>query len=481
MPIKFSKRFNVDHEDLMKEEIFDAFIDLDTRFYIHPLLLKNTKAAQLHNSYQKLQERLSEFILIINSINEFNKNDVSYREIVRRFSFDEPPGLCIGYSEFGTDGTGLKGKHALQIIESIFQIKNKSLITPELLELLPFVEEGIGPDRLSDMVANIIEEDIAAFTQSIVKKYNISETKNIIFNDNRYEVPWLVDKQRFILILPQDILENLPIANSYDDIDEVVNHNRELREIYNELFKQASKNKTQPGRKTVKKVIKDEIMHNEKILFDLIESYRNSRKESYCFANDPLNEINWSEDAHYFFEHYLKKEIISERKVDDVVNFLLNKFKDYTELNGLNKAFLSEKETIKERIPQRVFQALSQLYIDDKNIDINPEVNLGPGQVDFKFSRGSEKVIIEMKISSNPSLISGLTQQLTAYYDAEKPLKAYYVVLYNKENETKKEELNKRLDKLREQKYKIDIIHIDSSKKESASKRKEPTLFECRN
>lgn len=61
--------------------------------------------------------------------------------------------------------------------------------------------------------------------------------------------------------------------------------------------------------------------------------------------------------------------------------------------------------------------ATSYLYFQTNNIDVLPEANIGRGSIDFKLSRGvNERILIEVKLASNPKLRQGLNLQLVSIY-----------------------------------------------------------------
>lgn len=468
MSVTFSQKFKISPFVLQQEQLFNSTVDIDSYYYIHPQLLKNTRNPFLISSYNNMKKRLSRYILIINSITDFSVKDISYRTIINEFSFDEPNGLCIGYSKKrGTHGSGLKGKHALQIIESIYQIRDKSIIQPELIELLPFIEKRIGADRLSDMVASIIEEDLAVLTESFVKKYELEDIREIEIGKRKYLLPWIKERNDYILLLPLDILEHLPVATSFDDIEQIIQHNESLRMLYNQLLKDAARAHVRPQKDSVKAALREKIINDEDVLSDLITNYIKYQREPLNFDKYNKHRI-YNDNAEHFYFSFLRKESFNPRSVIEVVDYLLLKFKEYSEINGLAKAFIDSNGSLKEEAPQRVFQSFSQLYIEDKNIDISPEVNMGLGELDFKFSRGDEKVIIEFKLSSHTKWRDGLSKQLIAYYNAEKPQKGYYVIFHTGKFDDKMKLLREDLKSLKS--YNIEIIDIDCSKKISASK-----------
>ncbi|TGK82989.1 hypothetical protein EHQ24_08105 [Leptospira noumeaensis] len=286
---------------------------------------------------------------------------------------------------------------------------------------------------------------------------------------NKYKLPYANELKTHFLLLPKDILEKLPVANSYDDIQEVIRHNKQLRDHFNKIIRLAAKKKTSAGKKNIKYSLKKEIIENPNLIVDLLTEYKNSKKQPYDFEKDMNYFFSWADEAEEIFHSFLRKLKLTKKDPIEIVRFLLDKFKEYTEKNGLNKAFFNNQGNIKEEIPQRIFQALSQLYIDDKNLDISPETNLGAGSVDFKFSRGSKKVIVEMKTSMNPKWRQGLSLQLKSYYDTEKPLKAFYTFLYIGNASDKIKKLNSDLINLNNSGYKIELVNINASKRKSAS------------
>ena len=106
-------------------------------------------------------------------------------------------------------------------------------------------------------------------------------------------------------------------------------------------------------------------------------------------------------------------------------------------------------------------------------MDISPETNAGNGPVDFKISRGDDKVLIENKISSNPKLLDCIDEnkQIHTYLKQEECKDAYLVVFINKESDIDK--INTLIKKASQytDKYNIYIKDVDCIKKESASHR----------
>lgn len=66
-------------------------------------------------------------------------------------------------------------------------------------------------------------------------------------------------------------------------------------------------------------------------------------------------------------------------------------------------------------------------YCRDNNIDMSFEANEGPGPVDLKLSRGNDKTVIEIKLSSNAQYLHGFEVQIEEYARAENTNNKIYV------------------------------------------------------
>ena len=58
-------------------------------------------------------------------------------------------------------------------------------------------------------------------------------------------------------------------------------------------------------------------------------------------------------------------------------------------------------------------------------MDISPEPNSGRGPVDFKISRGEDKTVIEIKLTSNNDCLHGFEVQIEEYAKSEEQITKY--------------------------------------------------------
>ena len=97
------------------------------------------------------------------------------------------------------------------------------------------------------------------------------------------------------------------------------------------------------------------------------------------------------------------------------------------------------------------------------------EANEGPGPVDLKVSRGNDKTVVEIKLSSNNDYLHGFEEQIESYAQAEGTNNRIfvYVMVGNPGRDKKiKEQYQKMLDEGKNPPY---LYMIDSEKQTSAS------------
>jgi len=159
---------------------------------------------------------------------------------------------------------------------------------------------------------------------------------------------------------------------------------------------------------------------------------------------------------------------LSKKDECQIVGEICDQFKRQIEYNGLHRLlYENDKKTIKhERVSQKLFFSVAQIFCIANNLDVSPETNSGNGSVDFKFSKGHKiKINVELKLSSSDKLTDGYQKQLDAYNKAEGTNKSFYVVVDVLENQ-KIEELKT----IAEQNEFPTLKIIDGKYKKTASK-----------
>lgn len=407
-------------DELEELGVFDSIIDQDSNFFINLVRLKSTKVPEFKNSYEKINNFFSHIAVLLDTSDK--KGDKFYNTALKTFRFSEVNGINLGYSE-SRYGSGFGPRLRKQVIDDAFDIVKKGSKQPEIFQLVGLFEENIGPDRLSDMVATIILPDIIDYTKRINQELRITSGlySDLCFNDGLVSNPY---KNCDILLLPIDILQELPIAKGWDDIDRVIQENESIRQEINEAvseewYKWAS------GQK--KNYLKEYIFKNPDKCARVIEGYRRST----------VSRIKLSSDLDYFAAaifRQMKKSNITflTEKLDTKTSLqaakdVLDIFKDWVE-NNRGWCIIQETESAKrEKVVQRLIHLGAKHYIEANNLDISFEPDAGRGPADFKFSRGGDITVGELKLSSNGQYLHGYTVQIEEYAIAEKTQQRMFV------------------------------------------------------
>ena len=461
----YSEYFKIKSSSLNQYEVFNGFINKDSLYYMLPYKIENIKVDEFKDSYNKYKKYFSEIITLLDNS---NGDDRFYREAEKKFQFHEFGNIGLGYSKTGKGGSGIGRKFASQLTQTAYQFVKAGIKNPEIFQLVGLLEEGIGADRISDMTVWILQEDFLLYTQRVSRELKLS-TKEFIFNNITYKLPFN-ENQEVIVFCPQSILTALPVAFDNDDIDMVCSHNSALRDKVNEIIGQIFDKQT---RALIKRNLKSLILRNPTILDETIKIYKDKGK-CYDFYNDPKGDFIWKEIAYDVTQNFPLSLITQSRPID-MVNSICSKYQELIENNGLWKTFHNHDGTHRdEAFAQMLFYGIAHSYCEANNLDISPETDSGNGPVDFKIGKGfNDKINIEMKLSSNSRLLHGYKSQLSIYNKAEKTNQSIFLIvqLYDKDiNRIKKIFNYKNANEKTDSKL-PEIIVIDATKKESASKR----------
>lgn len=429
MATSFTDEFKISREEFLSTGAFDIILNIDSRFFIDPALLEICEVEEFKGSRAKVEEYFSNIITLIKHSKK--PNDMFWKKANKLLTFKELTGTCFGYSEYGTNGNSIGNVLRETIIYTIKDLIDVGITDPSIFELLGVFQEGVGADRISDMITFILNEEIYLFTDRVVTSFDLSQI-TVKFNGKEYKSCQNPYNNKPILLIPSTLLCPLPVAESFDDIDLICMENERVRETINSYF--------DLGRK--KKLNKAEIysLMKSSSAFStaLIQAYKDAAVTTYDFNNDPTGEYIWYSTAKdYVEEHPLifsDQKISSNLDVFDAVMEICLKFKKLIENNGLWELLYDneKRKTKHERAAQLLFFGIADGYCTANNLDLTRESNAGRGSVDFKLSTGANyKVVVEVKLTSNPQLIHGLEKQLPIYIKQEKAQKGVYLIIDN--------------------------------------------------
>lgn len=461
--MRYHEAFGSTIKAFKKNGVFNGFVNRDANFYIVPHLLQDADIPEFEVSYEKYKNHFTVIVKLLK--HSKTMEDRFFREAVKKFIFHEIAHFGLGYSKTGKKGSGIGEKLATSIAKTALEIVQAGIEDPEIFELIGLLEEGIGADRISDMLLSILDADFLAYTHIIAQKLKLP-VQEYVHEGITYRVPHYQDEP--VAFVPEKFIVALPIALDRDDISMVCAHNEELRSRVNRIIGQEMGR----GGSLTKQQFKNLILREPELAQELVKLIKEKINTPYDFDEDPKGELVWQDIAAEFSSKY-PIQLDDQSSPIDTVKMICAHYQDLIENNGLFKFFHNSDGTHKnEAFAQMLFFAIAHSYCHANDLDLTPESNAGRGPVDFKISRGSDvKVNVEMKLSTN-RLLHGYQSQLPIYDKAEKTNNSIFLIifLYNQDIRKVREVLNyKRKNETLDNKL-PEIIVVDATMKKSASK-----------
>jgi hypothetical protein len=163
-PTLFSAYFGVPSAALAAAGLIDPFLDVDMPLFIDPVLLEKSSNSTINTTAIARFRQHFETLVRLLAISEV-KNDAPWKVALRQPDLSEPPWNGLGYG-----GRGRSGSSRPKVIREAILRTSKEIITlgakdPEMISLMGFFEEHVGPDTIGDLTTTVILEDLAAITE----------------------------------------------------------------------------------------------------------------------------------------------------------------------------------------------------------------------------------------------------------------------------------------------------------------------------
>lgn len=475
-PITVSMAWGIHASKIDAIGAIDVTLNCDTNLFIDPLLLAEAAdegfAECANGAYTARFEKIASLLTA-----STNANDLAERSAKNLLKFHEIPYTHLGYSG-GTSGSGFGTVLTDNLTANAKQAIALGVRDPDLFVALSLFEIGVGADRISDMATNIIVDCLAAFTLRGCKQLGVA-TKAFKVAAKIYELPPNpLNPKEPILLVPKDIVRDLPIAADWTSVGQVAQETTDIKDRVSAQIGEIWKAKTRKEKdETLRRALENK--SSFELLLELIHA---AAAEPYDIKNDHRGEIYPAELRRQIaatepleLTAYSKRHLSLE-EARDIVGKIIYQFKSLIEMKGLWKELWNEKATRArlEKAMQRLFYAVAVAYCEANDLDISPESDAGCGPVDFKMSNGSRiKILAELKRSSNPRLVDGYTKQIEAYKGAENATRAFYIIIdIGGLTSAKMHGLSEaKSAQATEGKHASEIVIIDGNPQKSASKR----------
>jgi hypothetical protein len=153
--------------------------------------------------------------------------DRELAEARRILDFPEVPEIGFGYAQHGKRGSGVGERLSSLVIETVMDSPSLQRRGVKHVEEMQLLSAGIGPDRVSDIAANILKRFLIGYThrqcrlwgiplKSGVPVSHVFDTENGGWADSYEEMPVSPLDGSPILLVPRRWVRSLPWIN-YDD------------------------------------------------------------------------------------------------------------------------------------------------------------------------------------------------------------------------------------------------------------------------
>ncbi len=474
-PKNFAEVFSVDRKALTKLGVLNPVLNVDTKLFIDPLLLGESAHKEMNKhavrSYETHFRRLVKLLAGSKS-----RGDLAWRTADRLLTFPEVKGTCLGYGR-GIAGSSWGPENRARVLKAAKEAVELGISDPDLFMVIALLEDGIGPDLISDMTTNIILPELAAFTQRICRGLKVKTHKFVFRNGIEATVPINPIEgggSLPVILVPLDILRDLPIATSWDDVGQAAAKSAELRDRVNRLIGAIWE------AEVVKHGLADVRKHtyaSRDAFATMLEVIHDVPRVPYDGAADPEGLLAWIRLRQSIaYTHPLPLMLVRKPTINDVhevVRSIVKHFRHLVEDKGLWKELWSAKRPRPEKSAQRIFFAVADAYCAANHLDISPEADSGSGPVDFKVSSSyRNRVLVEVKLSTNNKVVHGYEIQLDTYKRAENTIRATYLLIDVGQMGNKYKRIAALMSAARKRDEPAsEIALIDGKRQESASKR----------
>lgn len=474
-PITFGEEFGVTTSRLNRLGVLDVTLAIDTKLFIDPLLLASSSHTEIRKTAaSQYKEHFEKIIRLL--VASQRTGDAAWKAAARAMKFPEIEGTCLGYGAASIHGSGFGPKLSAKLITVAAEIVDIGIRDPDLFAAMALLESDIGPDRVSDMTTNIIIPALGEFNRRVLTTLKLKGTafqykgNTFTFMRNPYEA-----KRTPVILVPTDILRELPIAHDWDTVETAAHHNEELRNRVNSHIGEIWAKKS----KRDKKRLKEQALSSKDAFETLLDALKQVSPSPYDSKEDPEGLIIWATKGQsYAHKHPLslpKPVKLSLNELYKTTRKIIGQFRHLIEKCGLNKELYRLNGSPRhESTAQRLFFAVAYSYCKANNVDISPEIDTGTGKVDFKFSTGFDaRVLAEIKLSTNQNLVTGYSNQIEDYKVSQETMKAIYLVIDVGKMGKKDQKLLDIRNSAKEDRQKLsDLEFVDGSTNTSPSKRK---------
>jgi hypothetical protein len=470
--MRFSEAFNIQRGET--DDWFDPHLTIDTRLFIDPLLL-----LELGGDWAGVHDELIEHFVHCYGLiaKATGPKSLSAQAARRLLTFPEPFELGLGYTALGTDGAGSGDRFAGRMADGIAVAISAGLDNPEHIEEIGILNEGIGADRVSDATANVLKAKLISYTQDVANRHNLELVSQKVRHarvnlavgrwvDEEVLLPKNPETGKPIILVPQALLNDLPTLNADDWFDSHLNEDIRLQ-----------LNLTVGAQVRKADIVSWARRHPDRVREWARQQTSRDDLTGYNFERDPLGVVQWDGvPAQWAAENPIDlPPVLTEADLISLVEKTIEQFRHFIEdQRGWSLLLNDDGSSKREEAAQLAYLGMAQPYLRLFDVELDREVELGKGPVDFKASSGVHaKLLVELKKEHNGKFWNGIEAQLPSYLQSDGSKNGWFVALRfrsNKASTLRLQQLPARVKEIAQSTgTNLKFSIIDARRKDSAS------------
>ena len=208
-PDLFSTHFKVSSAAIDNAGLIDPFVNVDTELFIDPILLEKSSDRRIsEGALSAFKQHFSDFIRLLTISGR--EGDAAWKAARNLLDLSEPPYNGLGYGGTGNSGSSRPEEVRLAIMRTSKEIIELGSKDPEMISLMGFFEENVGPDTISDFTTRTIVDQLAEITEGFCNKQKIPTQETQL--SSKFELPVFVNSKGLsspIVLIPKDIVRDL--------------------------------------------------------------------------------------------------------------------------------------------------------------------------------------------------------------------------------------------------------------------------------
>lgn len=436
--MRFSELVSVEHRE--DDDWFNPVLTEDTPLYVDPFLVFDDDDPVFAGAHDDV---IAFFTMCRDLVRAAGGNAGSpyWKKALRLLTFPEPKEFALGLSMGSPNGSGTGPDFAAAMAEALETMTRAVQRGVDYVDVFALFVPGLGVDRISDMLCNILKARFINYTCAVCVERGIDTEMLTVRNASwspaaarwsnaRVSLPRSPVTKGAVLLTPERFLQDIPQRVTPDGFWSWADAHvaEELRADLNidlgESLDRAAR--AEAGRRLARR--------SPESAFEFVDQIAADEHHPYDVRADPALKVGWFEEGRSIARQLAADAgplpQPTEEEFCGWVATLVDRFQHAVEDTDAWRALWNDDYTRprQEKIVQAVAGVQWVEACRAAGIDISREANVGRGPVDFKFSAGwQHRALLEVKQMHSTKLVRGAEAQLPQYQRSEQIRCGYYV------------------------------------------------------